>query len=115
MVILLNLFHFRPKLRVPHGEDDIPVPLAANRSIAASNRPSLCSWILWLGNLGRAQLGSSSLGSLMKVQLDVDWSCSHLRADRAGGSTSKEGHHVAGRSAPAVGWETWFLSTVDSP
>ena len=65
---------------MPHGEAGVPVIVAVNQSIMVPNSPFLCSWILWIRNLGRAQLGGSCLGSLMKVKSDADWGCSHLKA-----------------------------------
>ena len=35
---------------------------------------------IWIRNLGRVLLDSSYLGSVMWLQADVSWSCSHLKA-----------------------------------
>lgn len=67
-----NVSHFRPKLKGPPWRGWYSSYCSCESSIVVSNSPFLCSWTLWLRNLGRVQLGSSCLGSLMKVKSDAD-------------------------------------------
>lgn len=69
-------------------------------------------WFLWARNLGAAWPRGSGSGSFWRFQLDIGWSCTHLKAWLELKDFIQEGStHMAGQLLLVISWGTQFCFT----